>query len=206
MKRLVFALLIVTTTAGKAQDMQFGLKGGLTYSVFPKDGPEDWDGFGFHIGGLMDIGFSELLNFRTELVLADRGIQNKTPFAIFTTEVVAKYNTFPLYLTLPILYQYKAGNKFSLFVGPQFSFLLSNTIRSMVYVDGELFADERLKGEDATNFMRKFELGLAIGAEYKLADQLNLGVRYIRGIQSTGEADGSNDFYNGVQLSLLLKL
>lgn len=204
-KYVLCALMVVSFTVGKAQDLSFGLKGGVNYSFYPNDG-NTLDGLGFHVGGIINADFSKAFNLRAELLISDRALQTKSEISILGTTTTYKSSSNPLYLALPILYRYNASDKLSFYAGPQFSFLLTNAVRTRSYIGDNEITDSKISGSDATAFMRSFEFGIAAGAEFNISDKLGAGLRYVRGLQSVTDNSNATDFYNGIQFSLIYSL
>ena len=80
-------------------------------------------------------------------------------------------------LFLPVLFKYKATEKFGLMFGPQFDYLL----------DGD---------SDGFN---NFGLGIALGLEFDIAERFFLETRYSFGISERLEND---DLFEGVEMDL----
>jgi len=204
--KLMALLLVVCFSSQKlfAQDLQLGLTGGLNYNIFPADNGTV-NGLGFHLGATADIGVSDMLNFRAGLILSDRGIQEKSTLELLGSTTKIKSNSLPLYLTIPLMYKYQTGS-LSFFAGPQFSLLLTNRVAVQTTVNGDEVTKTVVSGSDATNGMRGFTYGVTAGAEYGLNDNLGVGLRYIRDLNSTTDSDLAEDFFNGIQLSFIYKL
>jgi len=113
-------LLLITVMAlgfvfnAAAQDVTFGIKGGLHFSNIKLDsdsGGASPDGkTGFYIGGLADFGISEQFHIQPE--------------AIFSFEGADDYDM--TYLNIPVLAKYYVVEGFNIQAGPQFGFLLDS--------------------------------------------------------------------------------
>lgn len=189
---------------GFSQGINFGVKAGLNYSIYTDDG-NSVDGFGFHLGGIIDVGISDVAGIRAELLLSDRGVQESSSTTIFGTTYDTKFVSHPVYIAIPILFRYSVNSQLSFMGGPQFSFLLSNQVRSRSYIGNDLFTDITVDGSDAKEFLRELEIGIAFGGEYNLNENMGLGLRYVRGLQSVSDSDNASDFYNGIQASFIYK-
>lgn len=204
--KLVMLLALLGGTFGlKAQDLRFGLKGGVNYSIFANTDPSS-TGFGFHVGALADLGFSDGLNLRAELLLSNRAIQNKSSFELFGVTTTVKANSMPLYLTIPVLYEYKTSGGLSFFGGPQLGLLLSNKVKTETTVGNGDPTTITSSGSGAKNGLNGFVFGVAVGAEYDLGDHFGMGLRYVRDLMPTSDFDNAENFYNAVQLSVNYKL
>lgn len=200
---MTLIMLLSGIQIASAQDLSFGVKAGLNYNIVTAENVDATTGFGFHVGPTLDLGLSDMLNFRIELLGSQRTVTSKSEFEFFGIKTVSTSKLSPLYLTVPILYNFEVSDGLSLFAGPQLSFLMMNKVSSEVTVNGESAGKIEITGEDATTGMRGFELGLAIGAEYNLSDNLGLGLRYVRSLQSITDLDNATNFYNVIQLSAL---
>ena len=174
MKKIKFTLLaFLAFTIGNqafAQDLGFGVKAGANYNTITANN-SDASGIGFHAGALMDLGLSDALNFRVEALVSARTLSNSfEALGIKTTNTLT-----PMYLTVPVLYNYKSSDKLSFFAGPQMSFIMSNKASVKV-------GDLDPVTSEGTDGIRSPELGLAAGAEYNISDNLFAGLRYVRGL------------------------
>ncbi|SFW67429.1 outer membrane insertion C-terminal signal [Sinomicrobium oceani] len=116
MKKLVLLAVMAFgfVCSSSAQDVTFGIKGGLNFSTVKFDsdmGGASPDGkTGFYIGGLADFGISEKFHIQPE--------------AIFSFEGADDYDM--TYLNIPVLAKFYVVEGFNIQAGPQFGFLLDS--------------------------------------------------------------------------------
>ena len=204
LKFISLVVLMSGMLSVKAQSVEFGIKGGLNYSIFTHTDP-NLTGFGFHFGGLADLSFSRAFNLRAELLISNRAIQSKSSYNFLGIETTLKSRTFPLYLTLPLLYRYETNEGISFFAGPQPGLLLSNRITSKTQIGNEDPVSTTFSGSDAKSGLSEFVLGVAAGVYYTPFDDLGLDLRYVRDFVPTSDLDGVDNFYNGIQLSIIYR-
>src|SRR5215216_4603292 len=118
MKKLIlFAIAFFLLSAAKAQQVHFGVKGGVSVSQLDFDNNTSSDSrVGLHVGALAHIHTSsKSWAIQPELLYSMEGAQ----------KVGNSSSKFELnYLNLPVLVQYMFDNGFRLEAGPQIGFLL----------------------------------------------------------------------------------
>ena len=198
-KTIIFgASLMLASQTTLAQDLSFGAKAGANYS-FTTDGLVDGNGIGYHLGGFGQFNFSDKLGVRGELLYSARTIRSVEKIDVFDTKITT--NSTPSFLTLPSLANY-SFDKFSLMAGPQLSFLLLNKSKVETKI-GDL--DPVDVESDGTDGFRGFSVDLAIGGEYEVSDNIGVGLRYVRALQSLVDSDLDDSRYNVIQLSAVYK-
>lgn len=198
MKKIILtAIAILAFGLTNAQKAQFGIKGGLNvanqnYSV---DGfPSPSSIIGFHIGGFVDIKFSDKFSIQPELLYSTQG----SKFNLTVNNNGTDYNTdnvFKLqYVNIPVMFKYYVVEKFSLEAGPQIGFLTSSKMETTVL--GQTVS------QNAKDFFESVDFGLNLGAGYEFTKKISAGVRYNFGLANVAKTDsGSNDkVTNGVFL------
>lgn len=204
---LMFFAAALMTSGLVAQDLKFGAMAGLNMNVITENvdpEPEGYEsssasGFGFHLGGFGEYAISESLGIRAELQIQQRGVTDEVEFVTIDenlelTTTMVDYKQSDLFVQIPILVAINAGESLSFHVGPTLGFLASANAE----FDGE-------EVENADEGRNGFELGLALGAQYNLNENMGLGLRYTRGLTDLAE---ENEFdgatfktnYNVVQL------
>lgn len=198
MKKLLIisAIAFVGLTAVNAQEVEFGLKGGINLSTITGDDYVNFDNRTcFHFGAVVEIGITENFSFQPELLYScqgsDYGVDDtsiiETKVALFNGTIKADY------LNIPLMAKYYVSEGLSLEAGPQLGFLIS--------------AKDDFEGEedDIKEFVKNFDLGVNFGLGYKLAGGLNFGARYNVGLTNANDDPDLSDitFKNGVfQFSL----
>lgn len=164
MKKIFFtiALLLLFVTGLQAQDsFEFGVKAGLNFASLGGDAVYNYSYKpGFHAGVAVDVPFSDKLSVQPEVLVSLQGSGG-----FFLEDL----NFF--YLNFPIMGKYNIWDELHIEAGPQIGFLLSNNLDGNSFGGGDDF--------DATN---GFDMGLALGAGYRLNDNFYFQLRYSAGI------------------------
>ncbi len=142
-----------------AQD--YGVIGGLTFSdVSSLQGLNVRPGVQF--GGYVHYGDDEVLFFKAEALIAQRGTLS------WSDRNKERINAF--YLDVPILLSLRLNRKIALHGGIQPGMLLRG-----VYRFTENGSEEVLSAGSA---FRRFDYSYLLGAEYKMREQMRIGLRY----------------------------
>lgn len=179
MKKIL--LLAVVTVLGltdvNAQEIQFGIKGGLNFASVNGDNTEDIDVVtSFNFGILSEISVSDKFSFQPELMYSGQGYS-------FNENTIALS-----YLNLPLMGKYYLTKGLSVEAGPQIGYLFNAE-------------NEETDVKDSFN---SFDFGVNFGLGYKLDNGLNFGARYNLGLTDINNLDNSSSKNkNGVfQLSV----
>jgi hypothetical protein len=162
MKKLIFsALALCAFGFANAQDMKFGVKGGVQFTNFTGDG--EWDGkTGFYVGGLVDFTISESFHVQPELLYSMEGAEVD----------MGEFGTFDYgisYLRIPIMAKYYIMEGLNLQAGPEIAFKIGTA-------------------EDAVDdAVKSMDFGLGIGAGYELENGLMFDARYNLGLSNIAE-------------------
>lgn len=213
----MFFAAALMTSGLVAQDLKFGALAGLNMNVITENVDPEPDGyesssasgFGFHLGGFGEYAISESIGIRAELQFQSRGTSSEfeESFSLLGIETSSKVTTkaTDTFVSLPILVSINAGESLTFHVGPSLGFLMGSKydIDSEVTVAGVTTSESA--SESSTEGRNGFELGLALGAQYNLNENMGLGLRYTRGLTDLAE---ENEFdgatfktnYNIVQL------
>lgn len=117
---VLFLFLITVSTNIKAQDVKFGLKGGANFSKLDSDNVNSSILTSYHFGALVEINVLRILSLQPEVLFSSQGAK------------VEGADDFKLdYISAPVLVKfYIIPNKFSIDLGPQFSFLVKDDVPS----------------------------------------------------------------------------
>ncbi|MEN8811426.1 MAG: porin family protein [Wenyingzhuangia sp.] len=190
--------LLFASNFATGQDLTFGAKGGLNYSMLT-GGVSDGNGLGFHVGGIASYDFSDKMGLRVELLFSTRALSSTEEIEIIDSKI--KTSSTPSFVAIPVLFNY-SFDKISLMAGPQFSILASykaeveTTIASLDPVTAEV---------EGTDGLRSFSVDIALGAEYSVSDNMGVSLRYVRALQSLADSDNDDSRYNVIQLSAVYK-
>ncbi|WP_417886191.1 porin family protein [Zunongwangia sp.] len=166
-KNYVIALLMIVGVSVSAQNVDFGVKGGLNFATMAGDASEADGVTSVHIGGLAEIGLNDFFAIQPEIMYSGQG---------------ADFDGVELqidYINVPVLAKFLVADGFSLEVGPQFGFKVNSEVKQdNVSVDND----------DYTN---TFDFSAAFGASYKLDSGLFFQARYNRGLTNVFEDEYS---------------
>jgi hypothetical protein len=163
-KTAIFVASLFLLFSAKAQDVHFGIKGGLNVSQLHfEDNSSSDSKVGLHLGILAHIHTtSRSWAIQPELLYSMEGARN----------VVHVGNNYNLnYLNVPVLLQYLFDNGFRIEGGPQIGFLLSANVRN----DNGTFRDKAYK-------TTAFSIPLGLG--YVAPSGLGIDARYVFGVSN----------------------
>jgi hypothetical protein len=183
---LLFGLIVV-----KAQDLNFGVKGGVNFASITGDFTDDLNSrTSLHFGVVAEIGISEKFSFQPELLYSAQGAKYDDSDGYSGTTKLD-------YLNIPLIAKYYVAEGFSLEAGPQIGFLLS--------AKDEYESPGDSGEDDVKDFVKGIDFGINLGVGYKLEGGLNFGARYNLGLSNLNDYDmsdfeeiGSFDWKNGV--------
>ncbi|WP_291868862.1 porin family protein [Maribacter sp.] len=152
---------VIQGTSGSSSDMRFGVKGGFNISSLGGDSAYSYDSKpGFHLGGVLEIPFSDKIIIQPEALISLQGsggfFEDDLNFWYITVPVVAKYNVWEdLYIE----------------AGPQLGVLFSDNL------DGNSFGG----GDGSFRESNTIDFGLTAGAGYRLDDNFYFQLRFNAG-------------------------
>lgn len=181
MKRIsLFAITVVAATASYAQlNTTFGIKAGPQNNllVVRETGTDDsrvaLTGFGFHVGGVADLSFTEHFSVQPQLLFTSKGVKVSDESSISM-----------LNIDIPINLFYK-NNGFFVGGGPNLSYGLSAKSKSDGSPDEDLYDDD---GGDAP--LKRFSFGLNFAMGYTFPSGFTLGANYTPGLSNLVNDDG----------------
>ena len=167
MKKIL--LLAVVTVLGftsvNAQEIKFGVKGGLNFATIGGDNTKDTDLVtACNFGVMSEIPISEKFSFQPEVMYSGQGYS-------FNDNTIALS-----YLNIPLMGKYYVTKGLSVEAGPQIGFLLDAK-------------NEKINVKDSFN---TFDFGVNFGLGYKLDNGLNFGARYNLGLTDINNVANSS--------------
>lgn len=171
---LVAAVAVLGFSNVNAQDIKFGVKGGLNFANVSGDNTGNFETVtAFNFGVMSEISITDKFSFQPELMYSGQGFSLKNddnPVALS-------------YINLPLMGKYYVTKGLSLEAGPQVGYLVG--------------AD--YDGTDVKDDFKKVDFGVNLGLGYKLENGLNFGMRYNLGLSNINNISGDSDKYkNGV--------
>lgn len=180
MKKLfLFAVLFIfTLTTTHAQDISFGIKAGVNFSSVTGDNVDELDGrTSLHAGGVVNIGISELFAVQPEVLFSAQGATTSEEGIDATVKLD--------YINIPIMADFTVAEGFSLQGGPQIGFNMTSEVE---------WEDETEELED----IESLDLGLGIGAQYRLPMGVFFQARYVIGMSDISSDDSDDKNQNSV--------
>ncbi len=174
MKKLI--LLAAVAVAGLSNAQTFGLKAGANVSSV-SNLDDSKSKFGFYAGAFVNVPLSESFNLQPEVLYNAKGAKSDGPGDV-------KLNLD--YISVPVMFQYKATPQFYLEAGPEFAFLVSAKYK----FDGG--------SEDAKDFIKGFDLGIGLGAGYDFTSNFGANIRYVAGVTDIAKENEGDAARNGV--------
>ncbi len=171
MKKLFLLAIAVIgfSINSQAQDIKFGVKGGVNFANLTDLSGADLDSrTGFHLGAVLQLSLMETFAIQPELLYSAQGAS------------IGDFDIDLDYINIPILAKLKFAGIASVEAGPQFGFVINDGI--------EEFAQSF--GGDAE--AKSFDLGLAVGAGVEFGGFFGQ-VRYNLGLTEVADdSDGKN--------------
>ncbi|MBB6330177.1 opacity protein-like surface antigen [Chryseobacterium sediminis] len=148
-----------TSSAPSSSKIKFGLKAGLNVSTLSNMDMKSKAGF--YGGVFVNIPVAKDFAIQPEVLYSAVGAKEKG-------DSNAKLNL--EYISVPVMFQYKALPNFYVEAGPQFNFLMGAELKNDV---GSL----QLK-----NATKSFDFGIGLGAGYNITKNIGVNVRYTAGV------------------------
>nr|WP_294929995.1 porin family protein [uncultured Flavobacterium sp.] len=182
MKKIILAalLFIAASTTSEAQLVKFGVKAGVNFAN--QTGDASFEGIeldkegitSYHAGLVAEIKLLDRFAIQPELLYSTQGATYKNAVTEFKNELG--------YLSIPVMAKFYLTDSFSLEVGPQASFLLSE------------------KNDFDVENGETFEFGVNAGLGFKITENFFVQGRYGLGLtEASKDADVKN---STVQLSV----
>lgn len=183
MKKLFVGLAVVIGSMSFAQ--QFGIKAGANLSSISKDGYEDTKSkVGFYGGLFMNAPLSEQFSIQPEVLYSQMG--SKVDYKILGANASS---TLKLdYITVPVMFQFRATPQFYIEAGPEFGFLVSAKAK------GEVNNSSSTTTLDKDNF-NSFNMGAGLGVGFDITKNVGINARYVAGftdINKNGDTSLNN--------------
>jgi len=198
MKRVILsAIAVMAFGFANAQEVKFGVKGGLNLSNFSgdTDGLDLKSRTGFHVGGFVEIKLSDKLAIQPELLYSTQGakadnFEIELEDQFYTSDV--KFNL--SYINIPVMFKYYVAEKFNIEAGPQIGFLTS--AKTETTVQGFNGSNE----QDVKDIFESIDFGLNLGAGYDFTEHFSAGARYNLGLANIAKTESGDDstLNNGV--------
>ena len=189
MKKIILSVAAMLTFGFvSAQEVQFGVKGGVNIATFVGDDTDDLDSkIGFHVGGFAEIKISEKFSVQPELLFSTQGakMEDKYSEGGLNYDVSAKINT--SYINIPVMAKLYVAEGFSLEAGPQIGFLMSAKTKAEATVSAGDITQSGSEEVDVKDQFNTVDFGLSFGLGYKFTENLSAGARYNLGLSDVNK-------------------
>jgi hypothetical protein len=166
-KILITTTFLLVAFNIQGQLLQFGMKAGLNYSNFTGTEIQTDAITSYHIGLVSEIKILEKFAIQPELIYTTQGATYNT----FLGDVKNELG----YIAIPVLAKIYLGKSFSIEMGPQASFLLSE------------------KNDFDVNNANTFEFAIDAGLGFKITKSIFIQGRYVLGLTEVSpNADAKN--------------
>ncbi len=173
-----------------AQDVKFGVKGGVNLANFGGDAEGTDAKIGFNVGGFAEIKVSDKFAIQPELLYSVQGAKSSESGSGYSYE----YKENLSYINIPVMAKYYVADKFSLEAGPQVGFLISAKSKYDVTSGGV----NATGTEDSKDDYNTLDLGANFGAGYDFTENVSVGVRYNLGLSNIAKDSGDFKATNNV--------
>ncbi len=172
-KYLTIGLVVLVIGIAKAQEVKFGVKGGLNFMNISGNQGSGTGKVGYHVGGLVEFKLSDKFAIQPELLYSTTGTKEN----VFGVEFKSTLS----YINLPIMAKYFVVKGLSIEAGPQIGYLASSKMTTDLTYD--------VMG----NSYQKVDYGMNVGAGYELDNGLMFQVRYYAGMANISKTDLYSD-------------
>ncbi|RYJ37698.1 OMP_b-brl_2 multi-domain protein [Flavobacterium anhuiense] len=191
MKKIVLAAIAVMGFSfANAQDVKYGVKGGINLSTFTGDVEDASSKVGFQAGGFAEIKLSDKFSIQPEMLYSLQGAKFKETEDSYTyTE-----NVNASYLNVPVMAKYYVVDKFSVEAGPQVGFLLAAKSKWEETYEGEMYSGK----ENVKDSFKTVDFSLNVGAGYDFTENVSAGLRYNFGLSNISDFSDNAKIHNNV--------
>lgn len=203
MKKLSLATLVILFALSVNAQVQFGLKAGLNFPNWSvkesgSTAPDTKIGFGFHLGGIVDIPVSSNFSIQPGALFSVKGFKADVNMGT-TVNTTTKLN----YIEVPINAMLKVGEgdtKFLVFGGPYLGYGLGGTVKAE--------AQGRSATSDITfgsgdNDVNPLDFGINLGAGIKF-NKIMVTAQYGIGLANLSNSSGETVHNNVIGVSVAL--
>lgn len=195
MKKIIHKILIVSFVSmlifplgTKAQEAEFGVKGGLNLSLLTLDDANDNNLLpGFHAGLALELPITTSFSLQPEVMYSLQGVKTTYDTDFLGIDVANGETDFKLhYINVPLFFKYNLAEDFNIHVGPYIGFLT----KAVVETDTEIldFVDVDDAEQIDRDRFNKVDAGATFGLGFELAP-IVLGFDYNIGFIQVAEED-----------------
>ncbi len=179
MKKILLSLVaLVAVGSIYAQNISFGVKGGVNVSGFHGKDADGTPLKSFHLGVVSEFYFTDKCSIQPEILYSSIGGTKEKDFRIKKLDLTQKID----YISVPVMAKYYLFKGLAVELGPQFSYAISRSTNS-----DDILA--KLKGLPAPTLgaigkkidfpYNKFDVALGAGISYNLPYGIFASARYV---------------------------
>lgn len=160
---------------------------------------------GFYAGAAVDIPLNDIISIEPGFIYTQRGYGvrgNLTINALKIDALNARATAQMHYIDMPVLLKVKPAGGFTVFAGPQVSYLVNNNLRADVNVLGFSLLNTNL---DITNQFNRLDVGVTGGIGYESASGIGVSAAFERGFNRLDKNQNFSVFNQGVKVGLTYK-
>lgn len=217
MKKMTILVLTGMLLSGiSPAQVRFGIRAGANFSKWSgedlqmiEDLLEKTDGYvvtkgktGFHVGAYAEIPISEIISFEPGLQYSKKGYSIQGDLQIPVLKLLALNAGARVqshYIDMPLYIRVYPAEGFSLYAGPQVSFLARSTLNAKLGILGISIFN---RGFGITERFNKVDLGLSGGVGYQFGNGLNIQAGYDYGLSKLDKNDNYEAYNRVVKVSL----
>lgn len=195
--KIIFtSFLFITSLISNAQDMDFGIKGGLNLANINGDSQNVGIRTSFHAGVAVEVKFSDRFSFQPEVLFSEQGSETNITERVGTETIKYKSVLRLDYINIPLLAKYYLTDGFAIEMGPNVGMLLS--ARNQETLNGALRGEEIISDD-----FNKIDLGFGVGLGYKFEFGGFIQARYNLGLSNLyKDSDDFKDVNTLIQISV----
>ncbi len=201
---LVFTVIFMAALSARANDVTFGIRGGLNIANFTGDDTEVVDDdtgekisteslLGMAIGGYLNIPISETFSIQPELIYSQKGAKYSQTYTFQGMEIEYEAAFKLDYLDIPVLAKisFPSGSSTPyLYFGPSIGMNLSAKLEVEVTSGGITLSDSA----DMKDYVKSTDTGIVVGGGIQLTGGLSLDARYTVSLSTIDEpAEGFDE-------------
>lgn len=160
---------------------------------------------GFYAGVAVDLPLGENFSIEPGLIYTQRGYGlrgNLTINALKINALNARATSQMHYVDVPVIFKIKPAGGFTIFAGPQVSYLVNNNLRADVNVLGFSLLNTNL---DITNQFNRLDVGVTGGIGYESESGIGINAAFERGFNRLDKNQNFSVFNQGVKVGLTYK-
>ena len=204
MKKLILGAAVAMSSLSFAQ--QFGIKAGMNVSSLSKDASlsDQKSKIGFNAGVFMNAPLAANFSIQPELLYSQMGDKststNTNTIGASTIVIKTTGSTNIDYVTVPVMFQYKATPDLYLEAGPEFGLMVSGKSKgdtTITSTTGSSVVTSSTSGStDVKDHLNNFNFGIGLGAGYYFTPNIGLTARYTAGVTKVGKSDDNVNYYD----------